>query len=445
MCYIQVVHFTRCDTRRPAIINLSTGAAVYHPLEPPGGCEHLNARIHSQCPYHGSCCINGQIPVCNARSRGDFCRGWQAYHQIINPAYMQTSGLVPAMQRINNWEELEMNTDVYAYEEDIRRSFFDIGAEMFELAKKGEWLVNYLLKGHTWSPEHEAGLFVEHGRFYAEWIVAHKEMSDMTDAWEALASAGCMEVCPAQLLRVHPWRNVFQECLYSYRGFTMLKGLPFIWLENIEHQDDILCHHPYYNKSRVPHARPAQVDCLWQSPAAPQRFYPEIRPTLNYEHNLARPQSWTANHLERRSSGPETPPWAYAEDEEPEFDWRDVNWDKPATLIDSPPVSPKGTVYPTFEDNEISRPGLSSTSRSETPVNPFGDEFEAEWDDDEIVGTEEPAAQEFLLVPAPLEEEFEYVPFVTVQSLKRRFSELDLVNGEDRDDVWVRPKRSRTI
>ncbi|KAF5023209.1 hypothetical protein F66182_4717 [Fusarium sp. NRRL 66182] len=460
-----------------SIINPTTGQALYHPLEPPQPCEHRNKFHSSACPYHGSCCTPGQIQVCTVQSRGDFCRGWQAYHQIINPAYMYSSGLTAEMQPITDWAGLEKNTDVFAYEEDIRRDFFDIGADMYELARKGEWLVNYLLSGQTYSPEHEASLVREHGQLYAAWSTVYNEMVDMQESWESLTKAGCMEVCPAERLQIHPWRNVFQDCLDVFRGFPMFKGNPFIWLENIEQQDDILRWHPYYHKPRRHNTRVARADRLWRSPAAPRRptpaaepevrrntqlanpptaiqrpmpatepqvprtvspatppasppapqggGHPGIAPNVYHMHGLQYLQDYRSPDEKRRPSGGRIPSWTIPHGEEPDFEWKEIHWGKPADLNASPPMSPNGTPHPPLQAMEkLSIPEKPITFHADALSNHFNHEFEENWSgDDDFMGTEVAAMQEYLHVPAP-----KAFPIAKPRSLKRRLSHTDVSN-----------------
>jgi hypothetical protein len=459
MCYIRVVHFTRCDTRRPAIINIATGDTIYHPLEPPAPCEHHDQFLSAECPYHGACCTPGQIHVCNAKGPQDVCRGWQAYHEIISPGYMHSSGLFSVMQLIPNWDELEMNTDLYAYEEDIRGQFFDLGAHMYEVAKRAAFIVNYLLTSETYSAEEEADMVEEHGDFYNEWITARDELAEQTEAWEILASVGCMEVCPAQLLNAHPWSEVFQECLDKQIGFPQFPGVPFSWMENIERQDEILRRHPQFSQYRVPRPQPSRADQLWQSPAPPQRSNPEGQHQAEVP-NEPYPGEWapilsqvtaqegssaSQNAASLSSSGADAPEWVIPYGQEPEMNWNEISWDGPATFIDTPLVSPHTFVQaPVEEAMDILVSPLDVTF-TDIPVNPFDDEFEVDWyaDEHESAVDEELAVLQYLHVEIPAEEiNFEFIPSKTVSKLKRRWSELDVVNG-GAEDAMV--KRSRTI
>ncbi|KIL92151.1 hypothetical protein FAVG1_04558 [Fusarium avenaceum] len=459
MCYIRVIHFTRCDTRRPAIINIASGNTIFHPLEPPAPCEHRDQYLDAECPYHGACCTPGQIHVCNVKGPKDVCRGWQTYHEIINPGYMYSSGLFSVMQFIPDWEELEMNSDLYTYEEDIRGAFFDLGAHMYEVAKRAAFIVDYLLSTETYSAAEEADMVVEHGDLFNEWIICREELAEQTEAWEILASVGCMEVCPAQLLSAHPWSEVFQECLNKQVGFPQFPGIPFTWLENIERRDEILCRHPQFSQYHVPRPQPSRADHLWRSPAPPQRLHPEGQRQVE-DSNEPYPGEWAAilsrvaeqenapsgqDEVTVSSSGKDAPEWVIPYGQEPEMNWKEISWDGPTTLIISPLVSPRVHAQAPVEaamDIDVSPLDITF---ADMPGNPFDDEFEVDWhaDGNESEMKEELAVLQYLRVEAPVEEHnFEFVPFETVSKLKRRWSELDVTNGGEEE---VRAKRSRTI
>ncbi|KAF4993592.1 hypothetical protein FGRMN_6310 [Fusarium graminum] len=457
MCYIRVIHFTLCDTRRPAIINIATGNTVYHPLEPPEPCEHHDIFFGADCPYHGTCCTPGQIRVCNVKGPGDVCRGWQAYHEVIDPGYMHSDGLLAAMQPIPDWDIIETNSDLYFYEEDIRNQFFDLGAHMFEVARRAAFIVEFLLESETYSPEEEACLVEEHGELYVEWITARDQMIEQTEIWELLASVGCMEVCPAQLLTAHPWYEVFKECVDRQAGFPQFAGIPFVWLENVERRHEILNHHPQFSWPNIPEPQPARVDHLWQSPAPPQRWEPVIQrpaqdPDVPYPGEWApifsdlhsrRSSSSSRDAATWTSNGRDVPPYLVPYREEPDMGFMEICWDAPAALADSPLQSPF-----TMDDaycHEIYEGVVSPrdvTFTNYMPGNPFNDEFETEWEANyELVGPEEVAVFQYLRVEAPSEKnELHCVSSETALRLKRRSSKFHVANGEGE----VQVKRRRT-
>ncbi|KAF4451451.1 hypothetical protein F53441_5543 [Fusarium austroafricanum] len=547
MCYIQVIHFTKCETRRQAIINAVTGQAVYHPLEPPPPCEHHDPYGRTECPYHGLCCKPGQIAVCYAKKPNDVCRGWQAYHRVIHPMHMDTSDLPYQMKEIEDWDELECNTDIFAYEEDIRGQFFDVGASMYELATQGDRIVQYVLNRLTNSAQEEANLVQQHGALYNDWMIFNDELSRLTEAWEILASVGSMEVCPASLLRVHPWRNIFQDCLTRRTKFRQFNCIPFQWLDNIELQDDILHWHPSYRQRRPPSPpREPSVDLLLQSPYSPRRREAEIQARVEAQNqpypgdwtdiidqvprqqqastsvrrasaaltregapspeSIPSPYSGSASHLIAISDdedskdeeahgdqpttpigppqqsptaitrevidltleeslpmanasgnpspgeippgsaastfvGIDTPPHIIPYGQEPDMDWKEVYWNQPATTIDSPKVSPTRIPHVFAHPSPAKTPPtVNITSYDGITENPLDDEFD-EWCEYDFVGTEEPAAQEFLHVPAP----FKLEPAPRIPSWrtkgKRRWS--DIVKEAVYEDFERQVKRRR--
>ncbi|QGI66286.1 hypothetical protein CEK26_010239 [Fusarium fujikuroi] len=476
MCYIQVVHITRCETRRPAIINTTTGKTVYHPLEPPGICEHHRPFGGATCHYHGDCCSPGQIFFCNAKGPRDICRGRQAYHINIHPHYMYESGVLHQMEPIEDWEALEMNTDVFAYEEDIRYQFFEAGALMYELEQDAEKIVEYILRNRTSGPEEEAELFLEHGDLYEMWSEAHHHFVGLMEAWEILANVGCMEVCPSSLLRIHPWRDCFQEYSTLQKGFPQFSYLPFAWVENVERQDDILRWHPYYSQCQIPPRPEPSIkdDALWTSPAPygfnpgfPERIFPRAPEVQQQIGALPYPGEWTEVFEDRArrmaqidseptslssSSGPEIPPWVIPYGQEPDMGWKDIDWHN-CTAIIEPPMSPKSlpregvvqrvmppkdsymnpsdvpaspAVLPYREETKrVSTPWRTQPASKEViPGNLFGDPLEAPWNGYSFTGTEKSAEQKFLHVPLPVEEPRIITPQVK-KGLKRK-SEEDL-------------------
>ncbi|KAF4443495.1 hypothetical protein FACUT_1312 [Fusarium acutatum] len=474
MCYIQVIHITSCETRRPAIINTTTGKTVYHPLEPPRNCEHKRPFRDATCYYHGDCCSPGQIFFCNAKDPRDVCRGRQAYHINIHPHYMYESGVLHQMEPIEDWEALETNTDVFAYEEDIRYQFFEAGALMYELEQDAERLVEYILRNQTSCPEEEAELFLEHGDLYEMWSEAHHHFVGLMEAWEILANVGCMEVCPSSLLRVHPWRDCFQECPTLQKGFPQFGCLPFAWVDNVDRQDDILRWHPYYSQYQTPPRPESSIkdDALWTSPAPygidPGFFEttfardPEVREEIEV---LPYPGEWAevfddkARRMARieaeptslsSSSRPEIPPWVIPYGQEPDMGWKDIDWHNCTTIIE-PPTCPKTlphervvqrvmppkesymhprdvpkspTALPYKEETLRVSPSRRTEpiSKEVIPGNLFGDPLEAPWNGYSFTGTEKPAEQEFLHIPSPVEE-LQIIAPKAKKSLKRKREE----------------------
>nr|RBQ91596.1 hypothetical protein FVER53263_01787 [Fusarium verticillioides] len=480
MCYIQVIHITRCETRRPAVINTTTGKTVYHPLEPPGICEHKRPFGDATCHYHGDCCSPGQIFFCNAKDPRDMCRGRQAYHINIHPHYMYESGVLHQMEPIEDWQALEMNTDVFAYEEDIRYQFMEAGALMYELEKDAEKIVEYILHNQTSCPEEEAELFLEHSDLYEMWSEAHHQFVGLKEAWEILANVGCMEVCPSSLLRVHPWRECFQECPTLQKGFPQFTYVPFSWLDNVERQDDLLRCHPYYSQYQPP-ARPEpriKDDALWTAPApygvdpgfSEKTFARDPKTQEGFEV-LPYPGEWAEVFEDKArriaqmkaeieaeptsissSSGPEIPPWLIPYGQEPDMGWKDIDWHHCTTIIERP-TSPKTlprngviqrvmppkdsymnpkdapkdpTALPCKEETRRASPQWRTEpiSKEVIPWDLFGNSIEAPWNGYSFTGTEKPAEQEFPHVPSPVEEPHTIAPKAK-KSLKRK-SEEDL-------------------
>ncbi|KAG5779433.1 hypothetical protein H9Q73_006922 [Fusarium xylarioides] len=488
MCYIQVIHITRCETRRPAIINTTTGKTVYHPLEPPGNCEHKRPFRDAICHYHGDCCLPGQIFFCNAKDPKDMCRGRQAYHINIHPRYMYESGVLHQMEPIEDWEALEMNTDVFAYEEDIRYQFLEAGALMYELEQDAEKLVEYILHNKTSCPKEEADLFLEHGDLYEMWTEAHHHFVGLKEAWEILANVGCMEVCPSSLLRVHPWRECFQECPTLQVGFPQFSYLPFAWDDNVERQDDILRWHPYYSQYQTP-PRPEPLikdDALWTSPA-PYGVNPGFSETTFARdpevqggvEALPYPGEWAEVFEDKAqrmaqieaeptslssSSGPEIPPWVIPYGQEPDMGWKDIDWHNCTTIIERPmspktlpregvvrrvmppkdsymnprdaPKSPTALPY-RKESRRVSPPWPTQPISMEViPGNIFGGPLEAPWNGYSFTGIEKPAEQEYLHIPSPVEEPQIIVPKAKT-SLKRK--------SKEGLDGGVQRKRSKAV
>ncbi|KAG9499691.1 hypothetical protein J7337_008150 [Fusarium musae] len=480
MCYIQVIHITRCETRRPAVINTTTGKTVYHPLEPPGICEHKRPFGDATCHYHGDCCSPGQIFFCNAKDPRDMCRGRQAYHINIHPHYMYESGVLHQMEPIEDWQALEMNTDVFAYEEDIRYQFMEAGALMYELEKDAEKIVEYILHNQTSCPEEEAELFLEHSDLYEMWSEAHHQFVGLKEAWEILANVGCMEVCPSSLLRVHPWRECFQECPTLQKGFPQFTYVPFSWLDNVERQDDLLRCHPYYSQYQPPPRPEPRIkdDALWTAPApygvdpgfSEKTFARDPKTQKGFEV-LPYPGEWAEVFEDKArriaqmkaeieaeptsissSSGPEIPPWLIPYGQEPDMGWKDIDWHHCTTIIErptspktlprngviqrvmppkdsymNPKDAPKGpTALPCKEETRRASPPWRTEpiSKEVIPWDLFGDSIEAPWNGYSFTGTEKPAEQEFPHVPLPVEEPHTIAPKAK-KSLKRK-SEKDL-------------------
>ncbi|KAL6918186.1 hypothetical protein FSST1_009681 [Fusarium sambucinum] len=469
MCYANVFHFTHCDTQRRAIINPANGATAFHPFELPQQCIHgivklptpADPEAAAPCPSHGTCCQAGVVYVCDKKDDPETeCHVWQFNHRTMEPKLLEIyrSQLLP--MTADDWKKAPRMSDKFAYEEDIRIEFFDAGVEMIRLASMGRHIVENFSQNEVLvdGAELEERDFLLHGEKYWDWLVARKELIQLTEAWEKLASVGCMEVCPAKLHAVHPWMK------YAFAGwdkrqpvdFPQFPGIPFAFLDNIDHQDDLLRWHPYYARRDMP-STPTVVDCFWTSPSIPLRHNPELALLLQMTDNDTDwPGEWCGimrkaknptmairyfdeegpchtthgdwggdsplsvpssrpRTLSTHSSGPRTPPWAIPYGQEPPFDWKEIHWDRPATLVESPAVGPK-TIPARAEQ-------ISSV--------PYDDRMEANmFLFEQFVGVEEPANREFLSVSVTDDEE----------TLKRRRSGNDLDDEEAEMQTAKRPR-----
>ncbi|OBS23373.1 hypothetical protein FPOA_03922 [Fusarium poae] len=455
MCYITVYHFTHCNTQRRAIINPITGATVFHPFEQPQQCMHgiiklpppADPNAGAPCPVHGTCCHVGQAFVCEGKDMTkEKCLGWQTHHRVMEPRMLEVYGTQLQPVTAEDWRvmQLKPETESFSYDEDIRIQFFDAGAKMYELAQMGRHLVQTLSQHERSNngAKLEERDFLLHGEHYWYWMVARKELLQLTEAWENLASVGCMEFCPSKLVKVHPWMK------YAFAGwnerqpvhFPQFPGIPFAFLDNIDRQEELLRWHPYYARRDMP-STPNVVDCFWSSPSVPQRYNPELALHIEQkERDMSWPAEWygimrgvrislpirshdddgpchttvgdwgTASSPSTHSSGPRTPPWAIPYGEEPDFEWDEIHWDQRATFAESPAVSP-GTIPASVEE-------ISSV--------PYDDRMEANlYQFERFIGTEERADREFLSVSVSDDDSDG-----EEKGLKRRRSEDDQVGEE---------------
>ncbi|KAH7185973.1 uncharacterized protein B0J16DRAFT_145386 [Fusarium flagelliforme] len=434
MCYTSVLHFTDCDTRRPAVINPETGSTLFHPLEPPQICKHAHPLIPG-CPYHGSCCNPRQKFYCSRiRNPQIACLGGQAYHQVVDPRSLDSYDNLLTIS-YDDWEDMHKPTQGLKYEEDIRREFFDAGARLYELAESGLRTIkcfnqNACFPNVAQMEEHD---FLKHGEVYWEWLVAREELFQLTEAWERRAKAGTMEVCPASLLEEHPILSTFPKAPWTHPGFPQFVSLPFTTVQTFKGLEDVLRWHPFYTTMHNMPSKPKTIASRSRSPARPQSVNTDYVRRRVENANRAWPGEWegiipsgkdlplrdwttsskhsmlpvAVSDLDAESPGPQIPPWVIPYGEEPDMGFKKViPWNEPATFVESPPVSPRTIPRPVVIP---ATPPVNETVAVVDEVShmPYDDEGRGEsaYPDDggwsEYVAVEGRAIREFMCVSIP--------------------------------------------
>ncbi|KAJ4139791.1 ferric-chelate reductase Frp1 [Fusarium equiseti] len=456
MCYTSVLHFTHCDTRRPAVLNPETGLTLFHPLEPPQPCKHAHPLVPG-CPYHGSCCTPRQKFHCSKiRNPQMACMGGQVYHQVVDPRSLDSyDKLLPITA--DDWEDMVKPTQGLEYEEDIRREFFNAGARMHELATTALKTIKYFYQNASFPnvAQMEERDFLFHGEVYWKWMVAREELFQLTEAWESRASAGTMEVCPASLLEEHPILSNFPRAPWTHPGFPQFASLPFTTTQTFKGLENVLRWHPFYTTMHNKPSAPSTVAQRSRSPARPQDSNTDI---IRRVENANRPwpgewegiipteckdlplRDWVpvsatssmipvpGSDLDALSPGPQIPPWVIPYGEEPDMGFKKViPWDQPATFIESPPVSPRSIPYPRVIP---ATPDVTeAVAILEINSMPYDDEGRSEpaYPDDggwsEYVAVEGQATRDFLCVSIP-------------ETPSDRDSELKRNDDDERNEGW---------
>ncbi|RBR23204.1 uncharacterized protein FIESC28_03946 [Fusarium coffeatum] len=370
MCYTSILHFTDCDTRRPAVINPETRTTLYHPLEPPKICKHAHPLIPG-CPYHGSCCKPRQMFYCSRiRNPQIACLGGQAYHQVVDPRSLDSYDDLLTVSYYD-WEDMHKPTQGLKYEEDIRREFFDAGARMYELSTHGLRTIKCFNQNAIFPnvAQMEELDFLQHGETYWEWLVAREELHQLTQGWERRARKGTMEVCPASHLEEHPILSTFPKGPWTHPGFPQFVSLPFTTAQTFKGLEDVLRWHPFYTTMHNMPSTPKTIVQRSHSPARPHSVNTDYVRRRVENANRPWPGEWegiipsgkdlplrdwnpsskhssmlpvAGSDLDAESPGPQIPPWVIPYGEDPDMGFKKViPWNEPATFVESPPVSPK--------------------------------------------------------------------------------------------------------
>ncbi|KAF7556907.1 hypothetical protein G7046_g6161 [Stylonectria norvegica] len=159
-----------------------------------------------------------QVCVVNDAAK---CLGWQIYHHVIpnSDAHPLEASLPPI-----RWPEMRTSTEEQQVFMDIRKRFFDTGADVWRQRDEGAQILADI---HDYMdyPDGNVELLESHRRAHNNWKISASKLADIANLWTSHARAEAMEPCPAKRSSNHMFANIYQEALERYPGFIMLDGI----------------------------------------------------------------------------------------------------------------------------------------------------------------------------------------------------------------------------
>lgn len=209
MCLSVITHQTKCETRRPVVVNVESDYTIYHPFERPPPCRHQQTMCEvPRCPSHGPCCTHRRWRICSATGDDPACDRWQTIHMVISGYHERTFlSALAKQQRLSTKCQISGNApDRYRK---LRHRFFDAGAAVAHWAHAANKLGNLIYKDSVSEDRKD----IARSRFetvFDEWQRNVESLNKLTSLWDSNAGVGMMEACASNKLELHPYAWYYQ-------------------------------------------------------------------------------------------------------------------------------------------------------------------------------------------------------------------------------------------
>lgn len=208
MCLLVITHQTKCETRRPVVVNVESDYTIFHPYERPPPCRHQEIKSEQpRCPSHGACCTYLRWRICCATGENPKCDRWEILHMVISGYHERTmlSGL--AKQQHLSIKSMISSRAPDCYRK-LRLKFFDTGAAVAHWAHAANKLGNLIYDDSV----SEDSKDIARDRFemvFEEWQRNVESLDKLTSLWDSNAGIGTMET------RIAPIRLALSGCTYD--------------------------------------------------------------------------------------------------------------------------------------------------------------------------------------------------------------------------------------
>ncbi|KAH6996016.1 hypothetical protein BKA56DRAFT_609293 [Ilyonectria sp. MPI-CAGE-AT-0026] len=209
MCLCVITHQTKCETRRPVVVNVDSDYTIFHPYERPPPCRHQQIMSEQpRCPCHGACCTHLKWRICSATGENPKCDRWEMLHMVISGYHERTmlSGLAKQ-------QHLSIKSKISTKAPDcfrkLRHKFFDTGAAVAHWAHAANKLGNLIYDDSV----SEDSKDIARDRFemvFEEWQRNVESLDNLTSLWDSNADIGTMEACASNRLELHPYAWYYQ-------------------------------------------------------------------------------------------------------------------------------------------------------------------------------------------------------------------------------------------
>ncbi|KAF7555566.1 hypothetical protein G7Z17_g2043 [Cylindrodendrum hubeiense] len=230
MCLTVVAHYTKCETRRRAIINPDSGYAIYHPLEPPPPCRHQRPdAAFKYCSSHGTCCTQQKWQFCYSKTITPVCFAWQTLHMILSEPCK--GRIIPDIAKSVELSQRGFPfTDKHDRYGRIRHDFFNAAANVARWVDEANLIGNEIHKEPSSQDQHMR-LWMRFKEVLRQWEHHYAALKQLTNLWNGCAEDDMIELCPSNLFEFHAFSGFFQNAPAPYFEIVLA---PYRWRRVLE-------------------------------------------------------------------------------------------------------------------------------------------------------------------------------------------------------------------